>query len=75
MSSVQQECMGNSTLVAERRTSKEIKGCDTTVANGAYMGKIPFFFWILCHRFLERERSQKSLEGGFWPLFLGKITS
>ena len=70
MSSVQQEYMGNSTLVAERRTSKGFKGCDTTVLNGAYMGKIPFFIWILCHRFLEMERSQRSLEGGFSYFFL-----
>ena len=41
-----------------------------SVANGAHMGKIPFFIWILCHRFLEMERSQKSLEGGFGHFFL-----
>ena len=48
---------------------REGKGCDS-IANGAFMGKIPFFIWILCHRFLEMERSQKSLEeeggGGGW---------
>lgn len=34
------------------------------MANGAFVGKIPFFIWILCHRFLEIERSKKVSWGG-----------
>lgn len=26
-------------------------------------GKIPFFVWILCHRFLEMERTKTFIEG------------
>lgn len=70
-------CITRLNSVAERRTQRERKRYDS-MANGAFVGKIPFFIWILCHRFLEIERSKKFLEGagkGGLQLFLGKMTS
>lgn len=39
------------------------KGIDAIVWQWCIRGKIPFFIWVLCHRFLEMERTKKVIEG------------